>query len=403
MLREGVGKQMFQFLSKINTFFRIKFFKKNIVITGGGDKRVLLYYKTDVFSDISIAKRYTHTNNNEILIIVDTLKKLGYCVDVIDRSSTKSEINTLLRNDYEILIANYAGNGAKNTEYIIKNFSIKLKLAYCAGPESLTNNFLTEQSYESFRKRNNYKDIKTRRMVVYGRLDENRFGDFDAIFAVGNNFSKSTFEHIYPHVPYYRINPSVSDDIEFDITKLNKKKSNNFFYFGGNGLVVKGLDLVLEAFDGEDELFLEIGAPSSEDDFWNFYTPLLERNNNINFNGFMDIHGQQFNDICQKSSFIIFAGASEGIATSVLTCLRSGLIPVVTYESGIDIDDFGFMIKRDVQDIKTIVKKISNMSVNEIKQRSLKAHLASLKYSPDGFKSCFEEALIDVLNKKEKL
>jgi len=392
---------VYQLLSKINSFCRSKLLKKNIVTFEGGSKRVLLYYKTDVFSDISIAKRYTHTNNSEILIIVNILKKIGFTVDVVDRSSTKNEINTLLTNQYEVLIANYAGNGAKHTEYIINNFKIKLKIAYCAGPESLTNNFLTRESYDNFRKRNNYEAVKTRRIVIYGRLDENRFSGFDVIFSIGNNFSKGTFEKLYPNIPFYRINPSVSNDIKFNITKLNKKSPNRFLYFGGNGLIVKGLDLILESFDGEDNLYLEIGGPSNEDDFWSFYTPLLERNKNINFNGFMNIHSEIFNDVCQKSSFVIFAGASEGIATSVLTCLRAGLIPVVTYESGIDIDDFGFMIKRDIKNIKHTIRELSNMADEEIKRRSINAHLASLKYSPDGFNNCFEEALINTLSEVE--
>ena len=81
--------------------------------------------------------------------------------------------------------------------------------------------------------------------------------------------------------------------------------------------------------------------------------------------------------------------------------MTDNIVPL--HRLSIDIEDFGFMIKRDVKNIKKSIKKLSKMNIDEIKQRSIKAYLASLKYSPDGFKNCFEQALIDILTLKGKL
>jgi len=394
---------MVKIFSKAKNFLKYKFLKKNIVTINSGTKRALLYYKTDIFVEKKKSNIYKHTNNSEILIIVSMLSKFGYTVDVIDRTASKNEINTLKNNKYDLYISNNAGNGAKYDDYIVKNFNLDIKIAYAAGPEPVKSIEITQKAHDEFIKRNNFSNIKTRRLVEYGKLDNTRYEKFDAIFAIANGFSKETFLNVYPQMPFFRINPSLSNEIIFDITKLDKKSQKNFFYLGGNGLITKGLDLILEAFDGEKELFLEIGGPDNEKDFWNFYEPLLKRNKNINFNGFMDIHSNKFHNITQKSAFIIFASSSEGIATSVLTCLRAGLIPIVTYESGIDIEDFGFIIKRDIENIKKTIKELSNMDIDEIKKRILKSYISSLKYSPDGFKNNFEMALLDVLSEKGKI
>ena len=394
---------MVKVLSKAINFLKFKLFKKNIVTINGGNKRALLYYKTDVFIEKNKSNIYRHTNNHEIIIMVGILSRFGYSLDVIDRTATMEDINQLQDNHYDLYISNNAGNGARYDEHIIKNFNIDIKIGYAAGPEPGKSVEITQKAHDEFIKRNKFKDIIIRRLVVYGRLDDSRYKGFDAILGVANQFSKETFLTVYPTIKFYRINPALSVDIEFNLLAMKGKKARNFFYFGGNGLITKGLDLVLEAFDGENEYFLEIGGPEDEKDFWNFYKPLIHRNKNIHFNGFMDIHSSEFNQVCQKSAFVIFASSSEGIATSVLACQRAGLIPIVTYESGIDIEDFGFIIKRDVKNIKETIKKLSAMDISEIKQRSIKAYLASLKYSPDGFRNSFEKAIIDVLGLKGKL
>ncbi len=107
-------------------------------------------------------------------------------------------------------------------------------------------------------------------------------------------------------------------------------------------MICKGLDLVLEAFDGLTGVELHIGGPAGENEFWSFYAPLLKRNPHIFYHGFVVVGGALFNKITEDAAFAIFPGSAEGATTSVLTVMARGLVPFVTYETGIDSEDFGF-------------------------------------------------------------
>jgi hypothetical protein len=149
----------------------------------------------------------------------------------------------------------------------------------------------------------------------------------DSIFYIGNEFNVETFSS--HQIPMCRINPSTSPILNFELSLLESKSSNSFIYFGGNGLICKGLDLVLEAFDGLKGVTLDVCCPSNELDFWSYYKPLLERNSHIRFHGFVQVGGREFSEITAKAAFNIFPGSAEGCATSVVTCMRRGVIPVL--------------------------------------------------------------------------
>ena len=47
------------------------------------------------------------------------------------------------------------------------------------------------------------------------------------------------------------------------------------------------------------------------------------------------------------------------MATSVLTCMRYGIVPIITYESSINVDKFGYIVKED--NPKKIMEKAKNL------------------------------------------
>ena len=64
----------------------------------------------------------------------------------------------------------------------------------------------------------------------------------------------------------------------------------------------------------------------------------------------------------------------RGRGGGVITCLHAGLIPVISYQASVDVDDFGFMLdKCSINEIKNIVKKVSKLSTDELKLRSKNA------------------------------
>jgi hypothetical protein len=195
--------------------------------------------------------------------------------------------------------------------------------------------------------------------------------------------------------------PSTSPLLAMDFGMLKRKSAKSFLYIGGNGLICKGLDLVLEAFDGLSHLTLDVCGPEGEADFWGFYRPLMERNPQIRFHGFVDVTGPVFKNITSRTAFNIFPSCSEGCATSVVTAMRRGVIPVVTPESGVDVYDFGYELQNaTVEGVRDVVMNLCEMPQSEMKRRILDTYLESSRYSMDGFKDSMLRALLNTLSIK---
>ena len=383
----------------------LRFFKKNVVSSIGASKRgggrrarrALIYFKTDPLFSRRLRNAYVHTNNAEIIAIVGILNRLGFVVDLVDRDATLADIKPLMEYDYEVYVANAAGNSAPLHREIMDRINSRYRVFFGAGPEPEASNRLVEARHAEFDWRSG--DRCARRRLVRGEDLERRFSGMDAIFYVGNKFSEETYAHHC--LPTYRIYPSSSPMLQFDALALAQKQSNHFLYFGGNGLICKGLDLVLEAFDGLEGVTLDVFAPANELDFWQFYAPLLARNLHIRYHGFVRVGSKKFSAITASAAFQVFPGSAEGCATSVVTCMRRGVVPVTTWESGVDSGDFGIQVdSASVEGIRELVNKLKDMPKKEMQRRVIDTYLASMEYTPEGFARSFEAALLKTLQLK---
>ena len=387
----------FTFLNRI----LLKLRKRNIVnlnFDKNSKRKIFIYYKTDPLFFNFLSNKFEHTNNSEIIYMIDILKKFGFSIVLIDRAASKNEIRRVLKYEYDIFIVNGAGNSAPYLKFVEKNIKTKIKVLYATGPEPFLNNKLTQAAYARFNSRNNL-NFKQKRLVKSINL-KNNFTNYDGIFYMGNKFNFDSYSK-YDNVSKFKIIPSSMPALSLDIDSLKDKDPKNFLYFGGNGLIAKGLDVLLEAFDGCDKLFLDICCPY-EREFWDYYKSLMQRNPNIRYHGFVKVDSNLFNKITKKCTYIIFPGVSEASATSVVTCMRRGLIPVCTKETGIDIDNFGFNLESyDINKIKRMINEVSNKQSSEIIERSIKTYISSQKFTEYGFKTSFENAILKLLISKK--
>ena len=112
-----------------------------------------------------------------------------------------------------------------------------------------------------------------------------------------------------------------------------------FLWLGGGGAVLKGLDLVLEAFAAMPDLKLHVvGFPAEEPDFDRLYERELYRLPNIRLHGYLRTSGPDFAAVLARTSALLAPSASEGAATSVATCLAAGLFPIVSNDTGLDFE-----------------------------------------------------------------
>ncbi len=376
----------------------LRFFKKKIVkgysgFCKGCAGKALLYYKTDPFVSSFFINSYMHTNNWEIFEIVKILNTLGFVVDILDRDISLNDLKNL-DSGYDIFIGLGAGNSGKYFPEIASRLKRAIKILYAAGPEPILSNKLILKRYDYFYKRHKQR-LKLRRMI--DKLDfPKAIAQADVIFAIGNDFSLKSYKKYKK--PIYRILPSSSPNISFSLQELKLKNKKSFLFFGGNGAVVKGLDLVIESFAKLPKLKLYICSPF-ERDFFGFYASTLAKAKNIHYLGFVKPGSKIFNKLTQETSFIVLPSCSEGIATSVTTCMRRALIPVVTYEAGIDIADFGVQIEElSIDALAKLFDRISNYDDKELKKRIIKSYMASFDYTQESFRRSFTKAILSVLN-----
>jgi len=388
---------MFRSLFRLRRFLTLKFFKNTFLrdYRAQGSKKTghaLLYYKTDPFVFPDLTLQYEHTNDWEVVEIAQILNRMGYWVDIVDRDIDMNTFN--VEDKYDIFIGLGAGNSGKYFAEIGRHLTKAIRIFLAAGPDPDLSNDLILKRYAYFRQRHPGKDLLLRRMI--DKVDMTKaMAVTDAIFAIGNHFSLQSYQKYNKMI--YAIYPSTSPNLSADNNQLTKRDSHKFLYFGGSGNVVKGLDLLLEVFQDLPQHELYICAPKEETDFMDFYKDTL-RLKNIHFLGFITVGGKLFNQVTSKCGYFVLPSCSEGIATSGVTCMRRGLIPITTCESGIDLGDFGFLIKDiEISSLKKLIQHASQISHEEFTRRSVQTYQNSQRYTQLSFSRQFEASLSQVL------
>ncbi|MCC5663858.1 glycosyltransferase [Nostoc sp. CHAB 5784] len=195
----------------------------------------------------------------------------------------------------------------------------------------------------------------------------------DCAIVLGNDFTTDTFK--YANKPMYRIPISSPVVYPYPDKKDFEAVRKRFLWFGGSALVLKGLDLVLDAFAQMPEYHLTVCGPVSNDKEFEqaFYKELYETPN-IHTYGWIDVSSPDFIEVTNNCLGLVYPSVSEGQSGAVISCLQAGLIPILSYESGVDVHDFGVIFDNlSVDEIKAKVRSISNLPVEDLKLMSRQA------------------------------
>ena len=142
-----------------------------------------------------------------------------------------------------------------------------------------------------------------------------------------------------------------------------------------------------------------MGQSLQEKDFETAYYDELYKSQNIKSVGWVDVRSQEFLDIVNNCVGIIFPSASEGQSGSVVQCLHAGLIPVISYQSGIDVGDFGFTLQDStIQEVKSVIMQLSNMPEKDLQSMSRKSwEYARSYHTREKFTLSYSEFASDLL------
>lgn len=323
---------------------------------------VLVSYISDgFFLKPGQAIPHTHTNYWETLQIAQTFVGLGYSVDAVSRLS-----NTFVpQKDYSFFTG--VRWGVHKVAPLLNKDCVKILLV--DGAHWVFNNSAQLGRIRALQERRGISlipiPVRPNLAIEYA----------DCATVLGNEFTLSTYR--YANKPMYLVpisSPAVypwPGDKDFEACR------RRFLWFGSatGGLVHKGLDLVLETFAEMPGYDLTVCGPIEEDqDFVDVYSKELYHTPNIHVLGWVDVCSPEFVQIADSCIGLIYPSCSEGQSGSVVTCMHAGLIPIISYESGVDVRDCGVILENCcLEEIRQSIETVSSLPVEELKRRAGKA------------------------------
>jgi len=351
-------------------------------------KRALLIYLVKPFRlDKNDPKFLTHQNLKQTLQIASVLNQIGYIVDVADIKSKR----ILSKKKYDLLISH-------NFKLDISTLNLTqnaIKIYLASGMNHIINNINIKKRYADLYKRKGCK-LKIRRLN-----DENMkyVEQADYIIGFGNQFTMDTWSKNFKQKKYY-FNNYGFEKIKYIEKDFNLAKKN-FLYFASSNQVGKGLDLLLEIFPKHPDLNLYVcGNYENEEDFCKCYHTELYETPNIHPVGWVQVGSDKFYELVEKCAFVIMPSCSEGQPGSVINCMYAGLIPMVTKETGIELNES--VIYFDSYSLNDIEKKITEIIIYPFgwyKEQSLNIkNIVVHKYSEQFFNERLISILTEIIN-----
>jgi len=231
----------------------------------------------------------------------------------------------------------------------------------------------------------------------------------------GNQFNVGTYA--YAGKPVFQIPLPACAVYPWPEDKDFEACRSRFVWFGSAGLVHKGLDLVLEAFAKTPECSLTVCGPlrkkgqnsmdgelQCDHKFEEAFSRELYDTPNIGTAGWIDITSPEFLEICNQSIGVVFPSCAEGGGASVVTCMQAGLVPIVSYESNVEVEDFGVTLKTNtIEDIEEAIRELSKRPVKELTARARKTwEFARAHHTREKFTEIYGKVITQIMDDSEK-
>lgn len=142
------------------------------------------------------------------------------------------------------------------------------------------------------------------------------------------------------------------------------------------------------------------GPIEKEDDFKTAFYQELYQTPNIHTIGWVDVTSQKFLDIVNSCLGIVYPTCSEGGGGCVINCMHTGLIPIVSYESSVDVsDDYGVILKENtVEEIKQSIQNISKLNPSQLQQMARTSwQFVRTNHTRDRFAQVYRETIEKIM------
>lgn len=301
----------------------------------------------------------SHTHFWESHRMAHTFVDLGFTVDAVSWTNRTFEPE----EDYDVVV-----DVRQNLERLAPLLPRALKVAHLDTAHFGFHNAAQEERLTRLRAR--LRGRRDCRLGAPRTMPPNRLIETAGCATIlGNAFTRETYA--FAGKPLFRIPISTPALFPDPRDRDFGTARNAFVWLGSGGLVHKGLDLVLEAFAGlPDHRLVVCGPVRREPDFERCYFRELYRTPNIETLGWVDVAGPRFRELAHRSLGVVYPSCSEGGGGSVVTCMHAGLVPVVTREASVDVDDaYGTLLpEATVPAIREAVRELSSRPPSELRR-----------------------------------
>ena len=374
---------MSKLANKIKSLFKKDLLIGPITNFSGNIKTVAICYLTEPF----FGKFYREIPpRNNIINIAGVFLDLGYQIYVLDYKNGYKKVND--DQKFDVIF----GFGASFFELTKNNIHSNTKKIF----------YYTELSekYNSELERRRKAELEAKGYVVRKKSLRSRIyyedahaAAADAILLTGAEYQLQHFKHF--EIPKHAIQPSsILNSSNTNVT-LSSNRKNNFIWFGSNGGVLKGLDILIESFSRlpDNKLFL-LGLSKSDRK-----TFLQNRCENIFDLGFHNVRSQRVKDIAEECKYVISTSFSEGSTTGVLTGMGYGCVPVISTFAGTNINSDTQAILIDEMTVDSVVSLVSQLNrENIVYDHSAISAFALENYSAKSFKLRFMDKIQEIIN-----
>ena len=230
----------------------------------------------------------------------------------------------------------------------------------------------------------------------------------DFIEGYGNKTVHGTYRKFGKEI--FPIPVPAMDTYDFPENKDFEKAKKHFLWFGGGGAVLKGLDLVVEAFAELPHLNLTIIGPAAfEKDFEKIYgrelnLPNISRHGrpHVNKKGEIKINGRDLSSFFNECAATVYMSASEGGGGATVHAMQAGLVPIVTLNTGINERAPSVVVSEPtVENIKKAVEEFASTPAERIREMSKSAwSFAREHHTKEAFTRKYEKFLDNIVKLK---
>lgn len=336
-------------------------------------KRVALVYVPDAHSSYVNLESIYHPNIAQHLLMIQVLQEMGYIIDVypclgeLPYNLNSNCIYDLIIGFGEVyLLLCQQSPQARKILFITEN-----------APWVVEGKYQERLSYFHQRHQKNIRDIP--RMGLY-TMDMYKTSDTGiALTGPYNAIGMKKFLRDIKLLPVNAIS-----GLSYKTGKKNLILSrSHFVWFGSNGLIHKGLDILIDVFRKLPELYLDIYGICKEE------ISQIKLPENVCYKGYINVNSQAFIDeVVEKHAFVVSLSCSEGMMSGIATCMMYGIIPICTKETG--YDDCPYVFTFDdwhIESVTKIIKECADMDIKRIKHLELViSEYAQMTYTNANFR-----------------